>query len=135
MPDLEDFDYDASQFTTAIINSADVTDIYGQPELQTRDEQQEEVLNKSSENGVILGAPPPQIAMPQNEETSEALPANQFILDPSLDNGLPIPSGRSIFHHQFVEKKMAFLYFDMEVGGEYCGIIQMSAELTRLDLN
>ena len=49
--------------------------------------------------------------------------------------GAGIPRGRSKAHAAIVAGKVVYLSFDIETGGENCGIIQMSGELIRLDLN
>ena len=48
--------------------------------------------------------------------------------------GPPKVKGRSICHHLFKEKKIVFVSLDLETGGENCGIVQLSAELVRLDI-
>ena len=45
-----------------------------------------------------------------------------------------IPKGRSIAHPLFRDNKVAFLSFDIETGGEHCGILQLSAEIVRFEL-
>ena len=45
-----------------------------------------------------------------------------------------IPKGRSLAHDCLKSGKVAFMSFDMETGGEHCGIVQLSAELFRMDL-
>ena len=44
----------------------------------------------------------------------------------------PRPRGRSDAHHLLCSEKAVFISFDIEIGGEYAGIIQLSAELSRL---
>ncbi len=46
----------------------------------------------------------------------------------------PRPRGRSEAHHLLRNEKAVFISFDIEIGGEYAGIIQLSAELSRLYL-
>jgi len=43
--------------------------------------------------------------------------------------------GRSICHALLEEKKLVFVSLDLETGGENCGIIQISAEIVRLELS
>ena len=45
-----------------------------------------------------------------------------------------IPKGRSEAHLLVKNKKVVYLSFDIETGGDLCGIIQMSGELVRFDL-
>jgi len=49
------------------------------------------------------------------------------------DDDLAIPKGKSIAHHLPI--KMVYVSFDVETGGEYCGIIQMSANIFRINNN
>ena len=44
------------------------------------------------------------------------------------------PKGRSIVHNRFNDGSAVFLLFDIEIGGEFAGIIQLSAELVRMKL-
>ena len=44
----------------------------------------------------------------------------------------PKPRGRSDAHHLLCNKKAVFISFDIEIGGEYAGIIQLSTELSRI---
>ena len=50
------------------------------------------------------------------------------------DDDLAIPKGKSIAHH-YMPSKMVYVSFDVETGGEYCGIIQMSANIFRINNN
>jgi hypothetical protein len=47
------------------------------------------------------------------------------------DNEPPIPPGKSIAHHYIKAHQVVYCSLDIETGGEYCGIIQLSAELFR----
>ena len=55
--------------------------------------------------------------------------------DPNEDNlqDDTIPSGKSIAHH-YLHRNAAYVSFDVETGGEYCGIVQISAEIFRIRL-
>jgi hypothetical protein len=44
------------------------------------------------------------------------------------------PKGRSIAHNVLTDGSAVFLSFDIEIGVEYAGIIQLSAELVRMKL-
>ena len=46
-----------------------------------------------------------------------------------------IPKGRSIAHHDMARKGTVYISFDIETGGEYCGILQISAEIVRVELS
>ena len=37
-------------------------------------------------------------------------------------------------HHLLTQKKMVFVSLDLETGGEICGIIQLSADIVRVEL-
>ncbi len=41
------------------------------------------------------------------------------------------PKGKSIAHYDLKAKRIVFVSLDVETGGEYCGIIQLSAEIFR----
>ncbi len=43
------------------------------------------------------------------------------------------PRGKSIAHFNLTNNKVVFLSLDLETGGEYCGIIQLSGQLFRQD--
>ena len=43
-----------------------------------------------------------------------------------------IPKGKSIAHHYLEHEKALFCSFDIETGGEFCGILQMSAQIFRV---
>ena len=48
---------------------------------------------------------------------------------------LPPPrAGRSIADYLIHDKEFCLLSLDLEHGGEYCGIVQLSAEMCRLKL-
>ena len=49
-------------------------------------------------------------------------------------SGPPIPSGRSIAHHEFLGTKTVLISLDLETAGEYVGIVQLSAEICCLEL-
>ena len=49
-------------------------------------------------------------------------------------NGPTIPKTRSLAHHKFEANRVVFVSFDIETGGEYCGILQISAEIVRVDV-
>ena len=46
-----------------------------------------------------------------------------------------VPRGNSIFHSLYTKNKLVFISFDLETGGEGCGIIQMSAQIFRIKNN
>jgi hypothetical protein len=52
---------------------------------------------------------------------------------PPEEETLPIPRNKSIAHHDLKDNNIVWCSLDLETGGEYCGIIQLSAELFRLN--
>ena len=137
VPDGEDFDDDASQFTLDSINSADATDIYGNLETGPDNEEAATVEIEATENGAVVVAPPPQNALDEiNTDASINLVAAQEETTQTPDNisDPTIPKGRSTAYHEFKKDKVVFLSFDIETGGEYCGILQMSAEIIRAEI-
>ncbi len=67
-------------------------------------------------------------------ESAEVVPQeNQEIRN---NNDEPaIPKGKSIAHYNIKSGKIAYISFDIETGGEECGIIQLSAQIFRLGNN
>ena len=45
-----------------------------------------------------------------------------------------ILKSRAIAHDHFKGNKVVFVSFDIETGGEFCGILQISAELVRIEV-
>ena len=46
-----------------------------------------------------------------------------------------VPRGKSIYHSLYTKNKLVFISFDLETGGERCGIIQMSTQIFRIQNN
>jgi len=68
VPDNKDFDNDASCFTTATVNSVNVTDVYGNNGMDPGNEQEANIANRYIQNGSNLQnlqPPTPEIAVPQ----------------------------------------------------------------------
>ena len=53
--------------------------------------------------------------------------------DPNNDS-ISIPSGRPIVHEIISNDHCVFTSFDIETGGELCGIVQILAELCQFEL-
>jgi len=51
--------------------------------------------------------------------------------DDSASGDIPIPKGKSIAHHH-MHSDIVYCSFDLETGGEFCGIVQMSAQMFRI---
>ena len=140
---MEDFDDDASQFTTASINSLPEGDISNHRGALAGAEQNDEDSDKHDENSVNS-----QNLRPCNASAAlfrESVPGIPELppLPPILRETNPsattatttsIPKGRSIAHHDMARKGTAYVSFDIETGGEYCGILQLSAEVVRVEL-
>ena len=139
----DDFDDEDSCFTTKTVDSSDELNLYGNPE----DRPGEDEVLLSSEGGTKDGAasedPPvqnfPGDVSEEAEEnatavTTVALAAGGGSLQASSDTFPPPLKGRSMAHHLLTQKKMVFVSLDLETGGEICGIIQLSAEIVRVEL-
>jgi hypothetical protein len=51
-----------------------------------------------------------------------------------MGNTPPPRAGRSIADHLIKNKEFCLFSFDIEHGGEYCGIVQLSAEFVTMQL-
>ena len=52
----------------------------------------------------------------------------------SEDSSCTIPKGRSLAHFDFAQNNVALVSFDIETGGEFCWILQLSAEIFRAEI-
>ncbi len=52
---------------------------------------------------------------------------------PTNINLPPIPRGKSIAHHHIQEQNVVYCSFDIETGGDKCGILQLSTQLFRIN--
>jgi len=141
--DAEGFDDDASNFTTMSVNDAVATDIFGNLETPPDDEDAAEPANQIDQSTPNFENDTEQIA--QNPIPAEvggiaALPLQPPNIPPeptptsTAPMGPTIPKSRSLAHFKFKEKKVVFVSFDIETGGEHCGILQISAEMVRVDV-
>ena len=113
---------DHSLFSTSSLNSKEVTDIYGS------------IMDRPSTSGVEE----PVFACLENRSeidglASEGMTTNAPSVGPYNDSD-SIPRGRSIAHDIILNNHSVFMSFHIETGGEYCGIVQISAELCRFEL-
>ena len=135
MPDEENFDDDASQFTTSTINSMDRQDIDGDMQSQPTHDGPSSVPVPVSNLVQNSGPAPSEIMMLENQGIS-SLTSSSEPPEPPNDITIPsttepsIPKGKSIAHTLFEQKNVVFISLNMETGGQYCGILQLSAELT-----
>ena len=68
---------------------------------------------------------PPAFGLPPVDDSAELPPPPDL---PEIELGPP-PRGKSIAHWDFENNNIAFLSLDLETGGEYCGIIQLSGQI------
>ena len=143
VPDVEDFDDDASQFTTASINSMPEGDISDHRGALAGAEQNEKGSSKDDENSVNSQNLRPCNASAALSRESipgipELPPLPQILREttPSTTTATStsIPKGRSIAHHNMAREGTVYVSFDIEIGREYCRILQLSAELVRVEL-
>jgi hypothetical protein len=69
----------------------------------------------------------PAFGLPSVVEAADSTPTTTAPADAERK----IPHGKSIAHFDLKDNKIAFLSLDLETGGEYCGIIQLSGQLFR----
>ena len=69
----------------------------------------------------------------ENEEENHFFKEQSSVEDDCSDTEeIPIPRGKSVAHHYFIKGRLIYCSFDVETGGEYCGIVQISAEIFRI---
>ena len=110
------------------ISVADVPDldIFGQFADGPSDEVALEATNQEVQNEVDFVAAPPDLP---------PLVIHQETVNNDDENGSPpIPKSRSKAHHYIDNGKAIFLSLDVETGGEYCGVLQLSAEICRMTI-
>ena len=138
IPAEEDFDDDASQFTTCTINSASIEDIFGNVESRPGeedgmeggywDDENEQIsdnlpsfdANSTSRTGDVSMAPISVPTIPPPPETFNQAPNA---------SGPSIPKGGSMLHSTFEQNKVVFISFDIETGGN---IVASCSSLLRL---
>ena len=140
-------DDDASTFSCQSLARDLATDIYDRRGLCPASDRDTEAADLTCE----VGAVPDTITAPQSKETTSqpvaAQPAShgdqearpdQAPTNPApphtKDDQSTIPRGRSIAHEVIREGKVVYVSFDIETGGEHCGILQLSAEMIRIEL-
>ena len=64
---------------------------------------------------------------------AEDLTFDDISVSSNSSNDDPIPKSKSIAHHYMTKNRLVFVSFDIETGGELCGIIQISAEIFRFE--
>ena len=82
-------------------------------------------------NSQIRAASPPNLGTDSTTEVAPALPLRER----QENGGATHRKGRNEeADHLFTTGEVCFLSFDIEHGGEYCGIIQLSAEYVRMGI-
>ena len=131
-------DDDASAFYSQSIDESN--EDYISPGISARPDDDPVNIPPSNQtqNGPPDGIPPPNFALPAvmpnlvNISTYNSGIDQQSVASAPNNNNTneypTIPKGRSKAHHLFNDRKIAFMSFDIETGGEYCGILQLSAE-------
>ena len=145
--DNDPVDEDASLFSSTSLGDLEGSDIYGNGGAGPDDVSGTTATNKHSENEPVRSDLPILLdrfaQLPQNQTTDEinAEPSIPDTSTPQTNNGITqhddepnIPKGRSIANPEIRDEKIVFVSFDIETGGEYCGILQLSAEISRLEL-
>ena len=145
--DNDPVDKDASLFSSTSLDNMEASNIYRNGGARPDDVSGTTATNQRSENEpeyddlpILLQrfSPLPQSPTTDqiNAETSIPVPPTSQTNNgiPEYDDGPNIPRGRSIAHLGIRDEKIVFVSFDIETGGEYCGILQLSAEISRLEL-
>ena len=132
---------DDSCFTTESVDDEEAGDISDASSARPASDQPSNAAVGASENGPSSASPPTEIAVADDVENIGNIPslsdatAGRSAPDPCIDDDTTIPRGRSICHPLLKQNKLVFLSLDIETGGENCGIVQLSAEIVRLELN
>ena len=143
VPDNKDFDDDANYFTTGTVDSINATNVYGNNGMGPGDEGGDNNTNQHSENDQNpqnLRPASPEIAVSRdlmqiNNSSSPNDENQELIQQPaSEDTASPIPKGRSLAHFDFEQNNVVFVSFDTKTGGEFCGILELSAEMFRAEI-
>ena len=123
--DLSDNDNDIldngdDNMLTISVQSDDDDDIYGHSL-----ERPTGVLLPEATNDATNIAPPNE----ENEDDAHDVltTANNDDEESDIDK-LPLPSGKSIAHHYIDQRKAVFLSLDLEHGGDWVGLLQLSVE-------
>lgn len=120
----ERIDEDDGQYSTMTVEEDDQDDIYGHEGDRPADVLLPGNPNDTANSGVEI------VGMPTENENSTTGEED----DDSAANleELPIPKLKSIAHHYIKAGRAVLCSFDLEHGGEFCGELQYSAELSRI---
>ena len=120
-------DDNASVFSTETVpdlQDADVNNNFG---ARPSDEEAAEAVSLW---GNIEDEIPPLLPRASKTATPPSDVENEVVI--GEDGNPTVPKERSIAHYQITNGKTVYMSFDIETGGGYAGIVQMSAELFRL---
>ena len=163
LTELGDLSDGASMFSTKSMDVANDTDIYGQPIIQTLIPRAEKADKGHNNMGVdfVLGSnnhnnepllDNQHVPLEINIGNARGEPMRQELppppsIPPMPNNSAPLsdnatveggeykaPKGRSIAHHAFKNNKVVLISLDIETAGEAVGIVQLSAEIIRMEL-
>jgi len=136
VPDVEDFDDDASQFTTASINSVSEGDISDHRGALAGAEQNEEVSCKDDENSTnSQNLRPCNASAALSRESVPGIPelpplpqiSRETTPSATTATSTSIPKGRSIAHHDMARKGTMYVSFDIETEGHAHGFGERGA--------
>ena len=133
-------DDDASQFSSTSVDDLSGGVIFGNFEPCPGDDRAATDANRATENSSDFENLPNlldrNLAASENTDDGPTNAATTPTSPTTLhhDNDDAIPKGRSLAHHHLRAGKVVFLSFDIETGGEFCDILQLSAEIARIEL-
>ena len=136
-------DDDFSLFSTQTLADEQEKTIPESDPQRPNDEGAPNFASRADQNGHLSSPPLPEITL---QHPNPNIADNDVIMAPrpyspphestiiQHPEDPTIPKGRSIAHHHIMDNKLVFVSFDIETGGEYCGILQLSAEIVRIKI-
>ena len=99
---------------------------------ELEDEERQESTSPRPHDGASSGVElaPPAFGLPSVVEATDSDPIDTA---PADEERIP-PHGKSIAHFDLHDGNIVFLSLDLETGGEYCGIVQLSGQLFRQNM-
>ena len=127
-PELDDqLSVGGDDFSTASIDEDDIHDIYGNCAASRDQDSGDDMSSNGAEN---------EVENEQNQsDVEDDTQVDEYDEDDEIYWKQPRPKNTSIIHHILAKNKLVFISFDIETGGEYCGIIQLSAQIIRMTCN
>ena len=111
---------DGSAFSTMSLDEANVHCMENTPDEVFHDPPQQNLSINAAENEVGIGPYPPNHGSTAVGRIDDDISTRK------------VPKNRSIAHFHLHNQLCSFVSFDIETGGENCGIIQISAEICRM---